>query len=303
MARGPWVTRYCHPFTDVGMGRSFPNNTTAQSAPRAGAERESEEGLPKGHRSTLVNGDCDGVTSASMEQLRAGKPVVADLEIVAGVEAHDDGDWFGVPFTLAPGDPPRARSLVAPHCAGEIELPEEANDVLRPPGLPTQTVCRRCMARSQSSRRAERRGRFACAFVSGAADRRWSRQGLTGRGARGAEARSRAGCALDPTDAGGVGKRWCDRWCDRSPRVLRACHLVGLRRSIQRASAGGPRRETFGLDGGLPIPPTRRALAACFAAVGPSDSLTVALPIPAPPAAPFLADAPRAPHGAALQPR
>lgn len=148
MGRGPWGKRYCHPFADVCMGRSVPN-TTAQSAPREGAERESEEGLPKGHLSTLVNGDRDDVTSLRMEQLRADEPVVADLEIVAGEEAHDDGDWFRFPFTLAPGDPPHARSLVAPHRAGEIELPEEANDVLWPPGLPTQTVCRRCMARSQ----------------------------------------------------------------------------------------------------------------------------------------------------------
>jgi len=47
------------------------------------------------------------------------------LEVLAGVEAHDNGLRFRFPFTLAPSYHPRARAAEVEAGVGEMELPEE----------------------------------------------------------------------------------------------------------------------------------------------------------------------------------
>jgi Ca-activated chloride channel family protein len=97
------------------------------------ATREYEKGIEAGSLSTLAREYRDGVVNLAVGNLRPGEPVTVWLEILCGVELHDDGFRFRFPFTLAPSYHPRGR--ISRHDdAFELELPEnEFGDVMLPP--------------------------------------------------------------------------------------------------------------------------------------------------------------------------
>jgi len=97
------------------------------------AVRAYEDGLQAGHLSTLARSYRDGVVNLTLGNLRPGEAVTVLLEILCGVELHDDGLRFRFPFTLAPSYHARARVGEAAPGVGEIELPEdEFGDVILP---------------------------------------------------------------------------------------------------------------------------------------------------------------------------
>jgi len=93
-----------------------------------------EAGIEAGHLATLARAYRDGVVNLTLGNLRSGEEVTVTLEILAGVELHDDGLRFRFPFTLAPGYHPRA--CASP--SGELELPApEFGDVILPKFMPS----------------------------------------------------------------------------------------------------------------------------------------------------------------------
>ncbi len=98
------------------------------------ARRQYEDGLAQGHLGVLTQQYRDGCVNLNVGNLKPEEPVAVYMEIVAGVELHDDGLRFRFPFTLAPGYHPRMRAAELDDGQGEIELPEdEFGDVLLPP--------------------------------------------------------------------------------------------------------------------------------------------------------------------------
>jgi Ca-activated chloride channel family protein len=101
--------------------------------PVAEARRQFEAGIQAGSLSILARLFRDGVVNLSLGNLRPGETVTVTLEILAGVEAHDDGIRFRFPFTLAPSYHAKARMVEVEPGAGEIALPEdEFGDVVLP---------------------------------------------------------------------------------------------------------------------------------------------------------------------------
>ncbi len=84
-----------------------------------------EEGLEAGRLATLARQYGDGLVNLTLGNIRPGETVTVALEVLAGVEAHDDGLRFRFPFTLAPCYHPQARAGEVSEGMGEIELPEE----------------------------------------------------------------------------------------------------------------------------------------------------------------------------------
>ncbi len=98
------------------------------------AEEIYEVGVEGGHLSVLAKGYRDGLVNLNVGNVRPGETVTVYLEIVAGVEAHDNGFRFRFPFTLAPSYHPRAGRSLSPDGIGEISLPtDEFGDVVLPP--------------------------------------------------------------------------------------------------------------------------------------------------------------------------
>lgn len=93
--------------------------------PVADAVRVYEEGLARGHLATLARQYRDGMVNLTLGNLRPGETVIVSLELLAGVESHDDGWRFRFPFTLAPCYHPQARVVEYEPGVGEMELPEE----------------------------------------------------------------------------------------------------------------------------------------------------------------------------------
>jgi Ca-activated chloride channel homolog len=89
-----------------------------------------EEGIERGHLSTLARQYQDGMVSLNLGNIRPGETVNVALEILAGVELHDDGLRFRFPFTLSPCYHAKAKMVTVAPGEGEIELPEEAFDDL-----------------------------------------------------------------------------------------------------------------------------------------------------------------------------
>ena len=83
-----------------------------------------EEGIDMGSLAVLARQYADGMMNLTVGNLRPGEPVRVILEIVAGVERHDDGFRFRFPFTLAPSYHAEAKSVSLPG-EGEMELPRE----------------------------------------------------------------------------------------------------------------------------------------------------------------------------------
>ena len=75
----------------------------------------------------------DGLTNLSVGNIRPNEKVVVLLEMLTGVELHDDGLRFRFPFTLAPCYHAKARVIESEPGIGEIELPEnEFGDLILP---------------------------------------------------------------------------------------------------------------------------------------------------------------------------
>lgn len=101
--------------------------------PTQEALRTYEEGIAKGSLAALARQHGDGIINLTTGNIRPGELVTVTLEIIAGVESHDDGFRFRFPFTLAPGYHRRARMMEVAPGVGEVELPEdEFGDVLLP---------------------------------------------------------------------------------------------------------------------------------------------------------------------------
>jgi len=101
--------------------------------PTKDAVRAYEEGIAKGSLAALGRQHGDGVINLTTGNIQPGETVTVTLEILAGVENHDDGFRFRFPFTLAPGYHRRARMMEVSPGVGEVELPEdEFGDVLLP---------------------------------------------------------------------------------------------------------------------------------------------------------------------------
>ena len=97
------------------------------------ARKEYEDGIAQGSLSSLATIYRDGVTNLSVGNIRPNEKVVVLLEILAGVELHDDGLRFRFPFTLAPCYHANARVIESESGLGEMELPEnEFGDLLLP---------------------------------------------------------------------------------------------------------------------------------------------------------------------------
>jgi len=92
-----------------------------------------EAGIKEGSLSTLAREYCDGLVNLSVGNLRPKEKVVVLLEILAGVELHDDGLRLRFPFTLAPSYHAQARSMEVSPGRLELELPaEEFGDLILP---------------------------------------------------------------------------------------------------------------------------------------------------------------------------
>ena len=84
-----------------------------------------EQGIEGGHLSTLVRQYADGLVSLTLGNIRPGELVTVNLEMLTGVEIHDDGIRFRFPFTLSPSYHSKAKAVAVDPGAGEMELPEE----------------------------------------------------------------------------------------------------------------------------------------------------------------------------------
>ena len=92
-----------------------------------------EKGMDEGHLAAMARQYRDGLINLSVGNIRPGEEVTVDLEVLAGVEAHDGGLRFRFPFTLAPSYHSRARMAEVRPGVGEIELPEgEFGDLILP---------------------------------------------------------------------------------------------------------------------------------------------------------------------------
>ena len=101
--------------------------------PRDEARHTYEQGMAQGSLATLAEQFQDGVVNLSLGNLRPGEQVLVSLEIIAGVELHDDGLRLRFPFTIAPAYHPQARTIGVPGEWMEQELPCDLfGDVLLP---------------------------------------------------------------------------------------------------------------------------------------------------------------------------
>ncbi|MFN8007763.1 MAG: VIT and VWA domain-containing protein [Terriglobia bacterium] len=104
-------------------GKGF--SVRSQLKPVDEAVRIYEEGIQGGHLSTLARQHADGLVCLTLGNIRPGDEVAVLLEIMAGVESHDDGIRFRFPFTLAPSYHAKAKTIAIEPGVGELELPEE----------------------------------------------------------------------------------------------------------------------------------------------------------------------------------
>lgn len=92
-----------------------------------------EQGIQSGSLATMARNYQDGLVNLSVGNVRPGEKVTVLLEVLAGVELHDDGLRLRFPFTLAPSYHAQARCIEAEPGVGEMELPErEFGDVILP---------------------------------------------------------------------------------------------------------------------------------------------------------------------------
>jgi Ca-activated chloride channel homolog len=97
----------------------------------ADAVAEYEKAMAEGSLAALAREYGDGVINLTVGNIRPKEIVTVWLELLAGVEARDDGFRFRFPFTLAPSYHPQMRAAVVDG-EGELELPAEFGDVILP---------------------------------------------------------------------------------------------------------------------------------------------------------------------------
>ena len=96
------------------------------------AVRAYEKGIADGSLSVLARQYGDGLVNLTVGNVRPQETVTVYLEILAGVEARDDGFRFRFPFTLAPAYHSKMRAA-AVGAEGEMELPaDEFGDLILP---------------------------------------------------------------------------------------------------------------------------------------------------------------------------
>jgi Ca-activated chloride channel family protein len=96
------------------------------------AVRAYEKGIADGSLSVLARQYGDGLVNLTVGNVRPQETVTVYLEILAGVEARDDGFRFRFPFTLAPAYHSKMRAE-ADGAEGEMELPaDEFGDLILP---------------------------------------------------------------------------------------------------------------------------------------------------------------------------
>lgn len=101
--------------------------------PVSEAQQAYEAGLEAGHLATLARAYRDGIVNLTVGNLKPGDDVQVIIELLAGVEARDDGLRFRFPFTLAPAYHAQARAIATDDTTGELELPDALfDDVVLP---------------------------------------------------------------------------------------------------------------------------------------------------------------------------
>ena len=92
-----------------------------------------ERGIAQGSLAALARQYGDGVVNLTVGNVRPNETVTVYLELLAGVEARDDGFRFRFPFTLAPAYHARMKAARVAEGEGELELPaDQFGDMLLP---------------------------------------------------------------------------------------------------------------------------------------------------------------------------
>jgi len=98
--------------------------------PVAEAQEAYEAGLEAGHLATMARTYRDGIVNLTVGNLKPGEDVQVMIELLAGVEARDDGLRFRFPFALAPAYHAQTRAFFDDTATGELELPNAPFDDL-----------------------------------------------------------------------------------------------------------------------------------------------------------------------------
>jgi Ca-activated chloride channel family protein len=241
--------------------------------PTEEAVKEYEAGIQEGRLATLARQYGDGLVNLTVGNIRPNETIVVLLEVLAGVEAHDQGLRFRFPFTPAPSYHRRARTMEVEPGVGELELPEEEFDDLILPRYQKEATGLHEVGFSLSIAMAQ-----PIAEVSSPSH------------AVGVkicpEERTRVICA--------AGREAPDRdlVLDVATREARTCLLVGAGKDGKQRFAAlvpsrafgetsaAPRRVVFVLDrsgsmGGVPIDQAKKALGACLGALGADDEFGI----------------------------
>ncbi|MCW5963591.1 MAG: VWA domain-containing protein [Bryobacterales bacterium] len=115
----------------VLRGDGFEVNSQLQTVEAASLQYE--QAIDEGKLAGYVRQYQDSLTTLNLGNLRPGEEVSVTLEILAGVESHDQHLRFRFPFSVAPSYHCQARSIECPDGAGELELPSSVfGDLILP---------------------------------------------------------------------------------------------------------------------------------------------------------------------------
>jgi Ca-activated chloride channel family protein len=236
------------------------------------AVKEYEAGIQAGHLATLARQYGDGMVNLTVGNIRPQETVVVLLEVLAGVEARDAGLRFRFPFTLAPSYHARARTVEVEPGVGEIELPEEFDDLILP------------RYHQDAADLHEVGFSLSVAMTQPIAEVSSPSHSVRVKMGDGQSCRVTLSTARDVPDR--------DVVLDVATRETKPSILVGVGKDTRRRFAavlpsrafgetsGAPRRVVFALDrsgsmGGAPIEQARKALAACLGALAADDQFGI----------------------------
>ncbi|MGB8474379.1 MAG: VIT and VWA domain-containing protein [Candidatus Acidiferrum sp.] len=101
--------------------------------PTEAAHKLYEKGILAGSLSSLARQYGDGLVNLTVGNIRPGEKVAVLLEMLAGVELHDESLRLRFPFTLAPSYHAQARGIEISPGLAELELPgEQFDDLILP---------------------------------------------------------------------------------------------------------------------------------------------------------------------------
>jgi Ca-activated chloride channel family protein len=241
--------------------------------PTEEAVKEYEAGIQEGRLATLARQYGDGLVNLTVGNIRPNETVVVLLEVLAGVEAHDNGLRFRFPFTLAPSYHRRARTMEVEPGVGEIELPEEEFDDL-------------ILPRYQKDATDLHEVGFSLSIAMAQPIAEVSSPSHAVRVKVGAEQCTRV------THAAGREVPDRDLVLDVATREARTCILAGPGKDGKRRfvallpsrafgeTSAAPRHVVFVLDrsgsmGGVPIEQAKKALEACLGALAADDEFGI----------------------------